>query len=147
VTGAAEHNHWSGAGNEGFDANVAPMNEMMTFIDGRRRGGVGHHRRWRPSATRRATWPTCWKARAAAGADRGCGNHYVWSVGHPDWEVRFDMDKEAAAATRRELFGMLAADRVPFVGYHMPFPAMGYVEARGDGFRYVPVSYQMMLED
>ena len=40
---------------------------------------------------------------------------------------------------------MLAADRIPFIGYHMPFPAMGYVEAQGDGFRYVPVSYQMML--
>ncbi len=28
--------------------------------------------------------------------------------------------------------------------YHMPFPAAGFVEPRGDGFRFVPVSYQMM---
>ena len=40
---------------------------------------------------------------------------------------------------------MLAADRVPFIGYHMPCPGIGLVEARGDGFRYVPASYQMML--
>jgi hypothetical protein len=59
--------------------------------------------------------------------------------------VKFDADKAAAAATRRSLFGMLAADRVPFIGYHMPFPALGYVEVAGDGFRYVPASYQMML--
>ena len=72
-------------------------------------------------------------------------NHPVWSVQNPDWEVRFDADKAAAAATRRRVFGMLAADRVPFIGYHMPFPALGYVAAEGDGFRYVPASCQMML--
>ncbi|MEM7025503.1 MAG: MBL fold metallo-hydrolase, partial [Pseudomonadota bacterium] len=36
-------------------------------------------------------------------------NHYVMSVQRPDWHVRFDMDKEAAAATRRRLFDMAAA--------------------------------------
>jgi glyoxylase-like metal-dependent hydrolase (beta-lactamase superfamily II) len=72
-------------------------------------------------------------------------NHYVWSLQKPDWEVKFDMDKAAAAAARKQVFGMLAADRVPFIGYHMPFPALGYVEPMGDGFRYVPASYQMML--
>ncbi len=30
------------------------------------------------------------------------------------------------------------------IGYHMPFPAAGFVETRGEGFRFVPVSYQMM---
>ncbi|NNU80934.1 MBL fold metallo-hydrolase [Halovulum dunhuangense] len=72
-------------------------------------------------------------------------NHFVLSLQRPDWEVRFDMDKAAAAASRKEIFGMLAADRVPFVGYHMPFPGVGFVEARGEGFRYVPVSYQLSL--
>ncbi|MEO0635107.1 MAG: MBL fold metallo-hydrolase [Pseudomonadota bacterium] len=72
-------------------------------------------------------------------------NHYVWSLGYPDWEVRFDMDKAAAAATRRRLLGMLAADKVPFAGYHMPFPGVGYVDTRGDGFAYVPESYQLAL--
>ena len=54
-------------------------------------------------------------------------------------------DKPAAAATRRKVLGMLAADRVPFIGYHMPFPALGFVEPRGDGFRYVPATYQLQL--
>lgn len=72
-------------------------------------------------------------------------NHHVWSLAYPDWEVRFDQDKAAAAATRRKILGMLAADRVPLIGYHMPFPGMGYVETRGDGFRYVPVSYQLSI--
>lgn len=145
VTGAVEHNHWSGAGNDGFDAKVAPLNDKMRFLDDG--GSVA------PGVT----------AMAAFGHTPGhmgymlesdgqqlllfadTANHYVWSLAYPDWEVLFDMDKAAAAATRRRVLGMLAADRIPFIGYHMPFPALGYVETRGDGFRYVPTSYQMML--
>lgn len=72
-------------------------------------------------------------------------NHFVVSMQRPDWHVRFDMDKEGAAAARRNVLGMIAADRIPFVGYHMPYPAVGYAESMGDGFRYVPASYQLNL--
>jgi glyoxylase-like metal-dependent hydrolase (beta-lactamase superfamily II) len=73
-------------------------------------------------------------------------NHYVFSLQYPDWEVRFDADKAAAAATRKAVFGMIAADRIPFIGYHMPFPGVGYAEPKDAGFRFVPMSYQMMLQ-
>ena len=72
-------------------------------------------------------------------------NHYIWSWAYPDWELRFDRDREGAAQTRRRILGMLADEKMPFIGYHMPWPGLGYVETRGDGFRYVPASYQMML--
>ncbi len=72
-------------------------------------------------------------------------NHYVMSLQRPDWHVRFDMDKEAAVAARKEVLGMIAADRIPFVGYHMPAPAVGFLEAHGQGFRYVPASYQLRV--
>ena len=72
-------------------------------------------------------------------------NHYVWSLAYPDWEVKFDMDKAAAAATRRKVLDMLAADKIPFVGYHMPWPAVGYVESHDGGYKYAPASYQLML--
>ncbi len=69
-------------------------------------------------------------------------NHYVVSLQRPDWHVRFDMDKEAAAAARKRILSMLADMRIPATGYHMPFPAVGYVEAAGNSFRWVPVTYQ-----
>jgi glyoxylase-like metal-dependent hydrolase (beta-lactamase superfamily II) len=72
-------------------------------------------------------------------------NHYVVSLQRPDWHVRFDMDKEMAVAARREVLGMIAADKIPFIGYHMPPPAAGYLESMGDGFRFVPVGYQLNL--
>lgn len=60
-------------------------------------------------------------------------------------DVVFDMDKEAAAQTRRRLLDMIATDKLAFAGYHMPWPGVGYVEVEGSGFRYVPASYQLML--
>lgn len=72
-------------------------------------------------------------------------NHYVVSMEKPDWHVRFDMDKEGAAATRKKLLGMIAADKIMAAGYHMPFPAVGFVEANGSGFRWEAASYQLFL--
>jgi glyoxylase-like metal-dependent hydrolase (beta-lactamase superfamily II) len=72
-------------------------------------------------------------------------NHYVMSVQRPDWHVSFDADKEAAAATRRRLFDQAATDRIPVSGYHMPFPAVGYIEKSGSDYRWVPASYQLNL--
>jgi glyoxylase-like metal-dependent hydrolase (beta-lactamase superfamily II) len=72
-------------------------------------------------------------------------NHFVMSLGRPDWHVAFDMDKEQATASRKRVFDLIAAERIPFSGYHMPFPAVGYVEKQDLGYRYVPVSYQFSL--
>ena len=69
-------------------------------------------------------------------------NHYVLSLQRPDWEVRFDADKAKAAESRRKMFDMIATDRLGFIGYHMPFPAVGFVEKQDVGYRFVPASYQ-----
>ncbi len=145
VTGSVEHNNWSAAADENFDKNVKPLNDKITFLDdgGHPVSGItamaapGHtpgHMIYMVESNGQ---------RLAITADTA--NHYVWSLQRPDWEVRFDADKAAAAATRKQVFGMIAADRIPFIGYHMPFPGLGYVEAAGEGFRYVPASYQMLL--
>ena len=40
---------------------------------------------------------------------------------------------------------MLATEKIPFSGYHMPFPALGYIEKSGNSYRWVPESYQLDL--
>ena len=72
-------------------------------------------------------------------------NHYVMSPMKPEWHVLFDHDKEKAVATRKRIIGEVAAERIPAVGYHMPFPAVGFVERAGEHFRWVPASYQLNL--
>ena len=69
-------------------------------------------------------------------------NHYVASLQKPDWHVIFDMDKDKAVATRKRILDMAAADKVLATGYHMPFPAMGYIEKVGDAHRWIPMTYQ-----
>ena len=145
VTGSVEHNHWMGAGNETFDAKVRPLNEKFSFLEDGGAAAPGITAIGAPGHT-----PGHMAYMLESGGKNlvliaDAANHPVWSLAKPDWEVKFDMDKAAAAATRRNLLGMIAADRLPFVGYHMPFPATGFIEADGDGFRYVASSYQLTL--
>ena len=70
-------------------------------------------------------------------------NHYVFSVQRPAWHVRFDIDKDAGAATRQKVLARLAEEKIPFIGYHMPFPALGFIAPNGEAsFRFVPATYQ-----
>ncbi|PRY21767.1 glyoxylase-like metal-dependent hydrolase (beta-lactamase superfamily II) [Aliiruegeria haliotis] len=144
ITGQVEYDHWAAAGNERFDGNVKPLAEKMTFLgDGDSvASGITAMAAFGHTPGHMTYMLESEGKQLLIGADMT--NHYVWSLAYPDWEVRFDMDKAAAAATRRKVLGMLAADKVPMIGYHMPFPGLGYVQSRDDGFRYVPVSYQFM---
>lgn len=72
-------------------------------------------------------------------------NHYIMSLQQPEWHTNADHDKEGGAATRKRVLDMVATDQIPAIGYHMPFPAVGYVEKTAASFRWVPVSYQMNL--
>jgi glyoxylase-like metal-dependent hydrolase (beta-lactamase superfamily II) len=69
-------------------------------------------------------------------------NHYVLSIQQPDWHVSFDYDKQAAVATRQRIFDMVSKDRLAVSGYHMPFPAVGFVEKTSTSYRWVPAGYQ-----
>jgi len=72
-------------------------------------------------------------------------NHYLISLEHPEWHVAFDQDKDMAVETRKKTFDMLAADKIPVVGFHMPFPSVGWVEKASTGYRWVPASFQFNL--
>lgn len=145
VTGSTEFDFWAGAENERFEGKVRPLAEKFAMIGDETSvasgvtamGAFGHtpgHMAYRIESNGQ---------QLVLGAD--FANHYVWSLGFPDWGVRFDMDKAAAAATRRKMLDMMAADNIPFVGYHMPFPGVGYVERKGTAYQYVAASYQLML--
>ncbi len=75
-----------------------------------------------------------------------CAHHQVASLTRPDWHCVFDADKEQGAATRRRVFDMLAGERIPIVGYHMPFPSVGYVERQSPtAYRWLAHTYQLNL--
>lgn len=68
-------------------------------------------------------------------------NHPALFVRNPDWSAIFDMDADAARATRRKLLDMVAADKMQVAFYHAPFPATGHVVKDGAGYRMLPVSW------
>ncbi|MEM8949375.1 MAG: MBL fold metallo-hydrolase [Pseudomonadota bacterium] len=154
VANEAEYDFWSAedkltGGTERVakltQSNVVPLAEKMSFI---KDGGDVVSGVTAVDASGHTPGHTCFHLESAGERlmiTADTANHYVVSLQRPDWHVRFDMDKDAAIAARKKIFGMIAADRIPFSGYHMPFPAVGYVEAIDGGFRYVPASYQLDL--
>ncbi|MBM3530935.1 MAG: MBL fold metallo-hydrolase [Alphaproteobacteria bacterium] len=68
-----------------------------------------------------------------------CNNAFVFAP-HPDWQGFFDQDPPKAAATRRRVYDMLVADKLPVQAFHFPFPALSRIEKAGDGYRVVPAS-------
>jgi glyoxylase-like metal-dependent hydrolase (beta-lactamase superfamily II) len=146
VTGRREFDAWAAQDNENFKAKIEPFAEQFSFIeDGAdaasgmtAMAAFGHtpgHMNYMIESEGKQLY---------IGAD--FANHYVWSLAHPDWEVLFDMDKGAAAATRTRILDMLSAEKVAFAGYHMPWPGIGYVAKTSDGgYAYEAHSYQLML--
>jgi hypothetical protein len=57
----------------------------------------------------------------------------------------FDMDGAMAEATRRKTYDMLATERMMLQGFHYPFPAVGFIERAGTGYRLIPVPWNPVL--
>jgi glyoxylase-like metal-dependent hydrolase (beta-lactamase superfamily II) len=155
VTGEIEYDFWShddrlSGPTEGgarlVRSNVVPLAETMRFIgdEGEVVPGISAIAAFGHTPGHMAYHIESAGSRLMLWAD--AANHYVLSVQQPDWHVRFDMDKEEAVATRRRLFDMANAERIPVTGYHMPFPAVGFVDTTADGgYRWVQASYQLHL--
>ena len=60
-------------------------------------------------------------------------------VRHPDWSAVFDMDADAARATRRKLAEMAIDADMLVAGYHLPGAAIGTLSRRGSGYEFAPL--------
>ena len=154
VTGSGEYDFWSAderlsgpteTGATLVRANVVPLADQTTFIadEGEVVPGINGLNAFGHTPGHMVFLVENGGEQLLIWADTA--NHYVMAVQRPDWHVRFDMDKEAAAATRKRVFDMAAADRLAVTGYHMPFPSVGYIEKTGEAYRWVPASYQLNL--
>ncbi len=56
-------------------------------------------------------------------------------VRNPGWHLMFDQDAQMAETTRRKLYDMAVAEKMPIQGFHYPFPALAMIEKSGDGYR------------
>ena len=72
-------------------------------------------------------------------------HHQVLLLEKPLTEFAYDTDPKQSAQTRVKMLNMLAANRIPLLAYHFPWPGIGNVTKVGDGFHYVPTPLQMNL--
>ncbi|WP_372395491.1 MBL fold metallo-hydrolase [Azospirillum sp. HJ39] len=67
--------------------------------------------------------------------------HPVVNVDRP-WLPGPDRDKETALASRRRIFDRAAADRIPVLGFHFPFPGLGRMLKTDGAYVWVPADWQ-----
>ena len=65
--------------------------------------------------------------------------HQIVSLEHPEWRFGFDAIPELAARNRKALLDRAATDGIKLLGYHWPYPGLGFAEKRNSAYRYVPV--------
>jgi glyoxylase-like metal-dependent hydrolase (beta-lactamase superfamily II) len=63
----------------------------------------------------------------------------------PHAGVVFDVDSQGAADTRRRVFDMVAADRMPVMGMHLGFPGLMHLDRSGEGYRQMPMPWRHTL--
>jgi glyoxylase-like metal-dependent hydrolase (beta-lactamase superfamily II) len=154
VIGRVEYDAWhSGAGiPESRAANrdmflklIVPLADRMTFVSGGDSIGTGivAEEAFGHSAGHMMYRVTSGGKEVLIWGD--VTNHYAFSLAHPESPVAFDDDKPAAIATRKRVLSMVADAQTPVIGHHMPFPALGRVERRGDSFAWVAATYGMFV--
>ncbi|MDR1545546.1 MAG: MBL fold metallo-hydrolase [Deltaproteobacteria bacterium] len=58
---------------------------------------------------------------------------------HPEVTIQYDVDPQAAAASRQKIFAQAAAEGWLVAGAHLPFPALGRVVKAGDAHAWEPL--------
>src|ERR1700757_4521471 len=65
-------------------------------------------------------------------------HHQILLMEKPRMEFSYDTDPKQAAASRVKMLDMLAANKIPVMSYHYPWPGYGHVVKTGEGFHYLP---------
>ncbi|ACU62694.1 MBL fold metallo-hydrolase [Chitinophaga pinensis] len=60
---------------------------------------------------------------------------------HPEWGFDGDTDFTLAAATRRKVLESLTKDRTKVFSYHLPWPGIGHVKKKDEGFTWIAETY------
>lgn len=60
------------------------------------------------------------------------------SFEHPDWHNFFDLEPDVAAQSRKRLLDQAATDEMLILGYHLPFPGVGYALEFNDSYYWYP---------
>jgi glyoxylase-like metal-dependent hydrolase (beta-lactamase superfamily II) len=57
----------------------------------------------------------------------------------PEWYSIYDLEPELAVTTRQKLLDRVAAESVPVLSYHFPFPSVGHLSQKEKGWQWEPM--------
>jgi glyoxylase-like metal-dependent hydrolase (beta-lactamase superfamily II) len=119
--------------------NLGPIQSQLDLIDRETEIGPGVHVIAAPGHT-----PGHSALVIASGSEQVL--HIADTVLHPihlaqpDWYPIFDLQREQAGATRRNLLDRAAAEKARVLAYHFPFPSLGYIKQKGRGWQWEQVA-------
>ena len=70
-------------------------------------------------------------------------HHQVLLMEKPLMEFAYDTNPQQSAQTRYRVLDMIASERMPLIAYHFPWPGIGHIAKRGEGFEYYPAPMVM----
>ena len=65
-------------------------------------------------------------------------HHHTLMFTDPGWGIAFDHEPDQAIDTRKKLFAKLAATHERAYGFHLPWPGIGRVLPRAQGYAWEP---------
>ncbi len=65
---------------------------------------------------------------------------------NPAVTIAFDSDANEAAASRKKVFGDIAASGAMVAAAHLQFPGLGHLHAAGKSWQWIPVNYTTQLK-
>jgi glyoxylase-like metal-dependent hydrolase (beta-lactamase superfamily II) len=72
-------------------------------------------------------------------------HHQILLLEKPRMQFSYDTDPKQAAESRVKMLDMLAANKIPVMSYHYPWPGYGHVVKTGEGFHYIAEPMQMII--
>jgi glyoxylase-like metal-dependent hydrolase (beta-lactamase superfamily II) len=124
-----EWEFWFAAEEASFVQNqLRPLESTMELFDGDVQIVPGVHSVSAPGHTPGHTTYMVQSGEEKVLISGDTGNHHVISLQHPEWHLAFDNDGDLATETRIKIYSMVAEQRIKMLGYHFPFPGLGYLK-------------------
>ncbi|MEO9648541.1 MAG: MBL fold metallo-hydrolase [Roseobacter sp.] len=134
---------WMGAFVEGARRNLMPNQDRMKFFKDGEEFLPGIQAMSTPGHTVGHTSFIVTSGNDSMAVIGDLTHHHVILMEKPLTEFAFDTDPALSAQTRVRALDMIAAQRLPIIAYHFPWPGIGHVEKVGEGFRYHPAPMVM----
>ena len=128
---------------EGARKNLLPNRDRIVFLKDGEEFLPGIQAMWTPGHTVGHTMFLLTSEGQTMAAIGDTTHHQVLLMEKPLMEFAYDTNPQQSAQTRYRVLDMIAAERMPLIAYHFPWPGIGHIAKRGEGFEYFPAPMVM----